>query len=199
MKVILSTRNPSKAEQIKEIFSGSSVVISTLTDAGIEGEAVENGTTLEENAIKKARFARERSNSSFWTIGDDTGLFINALNSEPGIYAARWAGEGAETLQIMQYCLDRMRDIENRSAIFRTAVAVVSNEGKEYIFTGEVHGHLLEFPRTDSQPKMPYSALFVPEGQYLCWAEMTTEYENAISHRGKAFRKVKDFLEGLLI
>ncbi len=129
MKIILSTRNPSKAEQIREIFRGSSFPILTLADIGIEGEAVEDGTTLEENALKKALFAHERA-PQLWTMADDTGLFIEA-------------------------------------------------------------------PRVKPQPKMPYSPIFMPDGENQVWAEMTVEYENSISHRGKAFRQARVFLESL--
>lgn len=198
MKVILSTRNPSKTEQIKAIFVGSPLSIETLTDASIEGDAIEDGETLEENAMKKARFAHEHGESGSWAMADDTGLFIEALNDEPGIRAARWAGENIGTEEMMQYCLERMKDIGNRSATFQTTVAIVSPEGKECSFTGEVRGHLLESPRTAPQPKMPYSALFVPEGQELCWAEMTIEHENEISHRGQAFRKARAFFEEMM-
>lgn len=195
ISLILSTRNPSKTEQIKAFFAGTPLAVSTLSDAGIDGEAIEDGATLEENAMKKARFAHEHSGAKSWTMADDTGLFITALDGEPGIYAARWAGDGVSTEKTMQYCLDRMKDARDRSAIFRTVVAIVSPDGKEYTFNGEVHGHILEAPRVAPQPKMPYSGLFVPDGQDLCWAEMTTEYENKISHRGKAFAQVRKFFD----
>lgn len=195
MKVILSTRNPSKMRQIQALFEGSSVSLQTLDDALITGEAVEDGTTLEENSEKKARYALERSNG-FWTMADDTGLFVDALDGEPGIQAAYWGGD-LSTEERMRYCLERMKGVTNRRATFRTTVVILSPEGERYTFNGEVHGMLLPAPRCAPQPKMPYSALFVPDGQPLTWAEMTTEYENAISHRGKAFREARAFFEAL--
>ena len=195
MKIILATRNPSKALQVQKIFEGSNVQVQTLDDVGIEGEGFEDGTTLEENAFKKALYAHEKSIGT-WTMSDDTGIFINALNGEPGIRAARWAGD-VSTEETTRYCLMRLEGITDRSAIFRTAVVLISPEAKKYIFTGEVSGHLLETPRVAAQPKMPYSPLFVPDGENLCWAEMSTEYENRISHRGKAFRQVQKFLATL--
>ncbi len=195
MNVILATRNKSKAIQIKAIFEDSPISIQTFNDAGVDGEAVEDGATLGDNALKKARFVYERGISKSWAMADDTGIFIDALNGAPGVRSARWAGESASTEEIMQYCLGRMDGVSNRAATFETVVAVVSPDGKEYFFNGKVSGCLLAAPRVASQPKMPYSAIFVPEGTDLTWAEMSAEQENEISHRGKAFRQARVFLE----
>lgn len=196
MQIILATRNPSKALQIQAVFSGSDIQVRSLDDVGIEGEAVEDGTTLEENSFKKAWYAHERSNST-WTMADDTGIFIAALNDEPGIHAARWAGD-VSTEEITWYCLKRLEGAADRSAVFRTSVVLISPAGEKHVFTGEISGKILEAPRVPPQPKMPYSPIFVPNGGDLCWAEMTTEYENAISHRGIAFRKAREFLESII-
>ena len=197
MKIILSTRNPSKAEQIRAIFNGTSFTILTLTEAGIKGEAIEDGKTLRENASKKALFAHEHK-PTHWAMADDTGLFINALNGEPGIRAARWAGESASTDEITTYTLKQLQRSSDRSAVFETVVVLVSPSGEQKSFRGKVKGTLLEIPRVKSQPKMPYSPIFIPNGESKVWAEMTTEYENNISHRGIAFRKVREYLESQL-
>jgi len=195
MEIILATRNPSKALQIRAVFSGSDIQVRTLDDAGIEGEAAEDGTTLEENSSKKAWYAHERS-SDTWTMADDTGIFIAALNGEPGIHAASWAGN-VSTEEITAYCLKRLKGAIDRSAVFRTVVLLISPAGEKHVFTGEVSGTILEAPRVPPQPKMPYSPIFVPDGQNLCWAEMSIEYENTISQRGIAFRKARTFLESI--
>jgi XTP/dITP diphosphohydrolase len=195
MKIILSTRNPSKAEQIKAIFDHPDIEVLTLTEAGIEGEAVEDGTTLEENALKKATYARENTNEKVWAMADDTGLFITALNGFPGIHAARCAGINATTEETMQFILDKMKGIDDRSAFFETVVVLLSPDGEKYCFNGKVNGWLAKAPKTKPQPKMPYSPLFSPDGSDKVWAEMTIEEENAISHRGKAFRQVVEFLK----
>jgi XTP/dITP diphosphohydrolase len=192
MDIILSTRNPTKASQIQALFEGTAVRVLTLDDTGITGEAVEDGTTLAANSYKKALFANEQTGG--WAMADDTGLFINALNGEPGVYAARWAGEGAATADITAYCLKRLEGQKDRSATFKTVVAVVSPQGVAEYFVGEVEGDILESPREPAQPKMPYSPLFVPKGYDRAWCEMTVEEENEISHRGIAFRKARDFL-----
>jgi len=196
MKIILSTRNPSKAEQIKAMFKNPSIQVLTLDEAGIVGEGVEDGTTLQENSLKKALFAKDQAKDA-WTMADDTGLFIPALNGEPGIRAARWAGDAASTEEITAYCLERMSGVTDRRATMQTVVALVSPSGERYFFTGKAEGVLLDAPKTKAHPKMPYSPLFMPDGTGKVWAEMTVDEENAISHRGQAFRQVVAFLESL--
>lgn len=164
-----------------------------MDEAGVEGEAVEDGLTLEENATKKALYA-SRNAGGAWAMADDTGIFITALDGRPGIHAARWAGD-VSTEEIMQYCLNALDGAPDRSAVFRTVVVIATPDGATHSFVGEVTGILLESPRKEPQPKMPYSPLFVPDGEELSWAEMSTEHENAISHRGIAFRKARAFLD----
>ncbi len=166
-----------------------------MSEAGVEGEGIEDGSTLGANALKKALFVHQTKKT--WVMADDTGFFINALLGEPGIKAARWAGEDATTEEITAHTLKQLEGLADRSAIFETVVALVDPEGGQYFFNGTVTGRLLEAPRTKPQPKMPYSPIFVPDGAERVWAEMTVEEENAISHRGKAFRATREFLEKL--
>lgn len=195
MNIILSTTNPSKAEQIKAMFKNPSIKVLTLDEAGILGEAIEDGNTLEENALKKALYAREHSGETYWTMADDTGIFINALLGEPGVNSARWAGENASTEDIMNFCLKKLEGKSDRTATFKTVVSLISPDGEQYFFTGEVKGKLIETPKVKPHPKMPYSPLFAPDGTDKVWAEMTVEEENTVSHRGKAFKQVVEFLE----
>lgn len=193
MQLILSTRNPSKAQQIQKILGPLPLPVLTLADAGIEGEAVEDGATLAENAYKKALFAWKTGN---YAISDDTGFFIDALQGAPGIHAARWAGEGLTTEDIMNFTLEKLKDVSegNRTASFKTVAVLISPNGESISFVGEVRGKILLEPQCACQPKMPYSAIFVPDGQPKVWAQMSVEEENAISHRGKAFEQLRDYL-----
>lgn len=195
--IILSTRNPSKVNQIKAFFNDLPVNVVTLEEAGVPGEAVEDGTTLEENALKKALFAWEEGK---WSMAEDTGFFIDALNGAPGIYSARWAGEGKATEEIMRFALEQLKDVppEKRTGTFKTVAVVVAPDGTRTVFEGVVDGSILTEPRGVCQPKMPYSAIFVPDGQDKVWAEMAVEEENRISHRGKAFREVREFFEKIV-
>lgn len=193
MNIILSTRNPSKAEQIKGVFSDFPANILTLDEADIVGEAVEDGETLKENALKKAIYAFARLREKTWVMADDTGFYITALRGAPGIHAARWAGD-VPTEEITKHTLKQLEGKSDRSASFVTVVALIAPNSYQYYFEGRVDGTILEAPRTKPQPKMPYSPIFVPDGHDQVWAEMTVEQENAISHRGKAFRKTKEYI-----
>lgn len=194
MTIILSTGNISKARQVRAIFNDPAFTVLTLKEAAIEGEAVEDGLTLEENAFKKAAYAQEHGGGNCWTMADDTGIFINALSGEPGIKAARWAGDHATTEEILQFTLDKLEGIEDRSAYFETAVVLLSPDGSRYTYTGKIDGWMELLPQAKPQPQMPYTALFRPEGSEKVLAQMTVEEENALSNRGKAFRQVRDFL-----
>ncbi len=196
MQIILSTRNASKAEQIKAIFAAMPLTILTLDEAGIEGEGIEDGTTLQENALKKAVYAHEHSNPKSWTMADDTGLFITSLDGAPGIKAARWAGEHATSEEILDYTLQKLAEVTDRSARFETVVALIAPDGEQHFFNGSVDGTLLEQSRVQFQKHMPYSGIFKPNESDMVWAEMDVDYENTISHRGKAFGKAKEFLQG---
>ncbi len=191
MRIVVATRNVSKVQQIRALFAGSSLTLVSLNEAGIDGKAPETGRTLRENAAEKAWFAYERMITKGWTMSDDTGLFINALNGLPGVRAAVWGGDDITPEERMAYCLKQMNGLSDRSATFRTCVVLISPDAQEYVFFGEASGRLLEKPRVPPQPMMPYSALFVPNRETRSWAEMSTEEENALSHRGKAFAQVR--------
>lgn len=199
MEIILSTRNPSKALQVKAAFAGAfvngaPVNVLTLSDAGIEGGGVEDGETLEHNARKKAEYAHK---PGFWSMSDDTGLFLPTLNGRPGVHAATWAGDTATTSEITQYTLRQLEGKSDRSALFVSHIIIIDPDGEEHSFVGEMKGRLLEAERGMPQPKMPYSALFVPDGHEKVLAAMSVEEENEISHRGIALRKARAFLESL--
>jgi XTP/dITP diphosphohydrolase len=194
MDIVLSTRNLAKAAQIKQIFFGCPVNVLTLDDANVQGEAVEDGLTLEENALKKALYALKRIDIGTWTMAEDTGLFIDALGGEPGILAARWAGPGANAQQIVAHTLRRLENVTDRRATFRTAVAVIGADAKPWFFLGEASGKILEVPRVPPPPSMPYSGIFLPDGEDRVWAEMSFQEQNRLSHRGKAFAKARDFV-----
>ena len=107
MKIVLSTRNPSKAEQIKAVFIGSTISVVTLDETNIEGQGVEDGTTLEENSLKKAMFVHEQ-NPTVWAMADDTGIFIDALNGKPGVDTANWNGGNKETEQMTAWIIEQL-------------------------------------------------------------------------------------------
>ncbi|MES2216289.1 MAG: non-canonical purine NTP pyrophosphatase [Patescibacteria group bacterium] len=197
MNIILATRNKSKAAQIQATFAGSPFKVITLDETHIEGEVVENGGSLHKNARLKAAFAREKSNGKFWTMSEDTGIFINTLEGQPGVEAAYWGGKLTD-IERMNYCLRQMEGKMDRSAKFETIAVLISPDGVEHSFSGEVQGTILQLARCAPQPKMPYSSVFQPNGYTKTWAEMTIDEENAISHRGKAFLQARLLLESKL-
>ena len=198
MDIILATRNQSKTKQIKAMLRGLDISLQSLDEAGISGEAVESGKTLWENASKKAMYAWEKTHG--WCLADDTGVFIDILDGAPGIHAARWAGEEASTEDIMNFTLAKLTGVPNRKRTgrFVTVAVAISPLGNEYHFEGIARGRFLHEPRVPCQPNMPYSGIFVPDGSTKVWAEMAVDEENAISHRGKAFKKVRDFLQQMV-
>ena len=179
--LILATRNPRKVEEVAGVFTNSNIRLLTLDDAGITGEALEDGNTLEQNAFNKSWYAYERLGDRVraWASADDTGIFIKALGGEPGVRSARWAGEKATNLDTVRYCLDRMKGAEDRSATFRTTVIAIAPDGTGHIFMGALRGRLLEAPAV-MLPNMPYAGLFVPDGEEVTLAEMALEHEHAI-------------------
>jgi XTP/dITP diphosphohydrolase len=199
MNIVLATRNQTKIDQIRPIFHGLDITLLSLKEAGVEGGAVTDGITIQENAVKKALYVSERLHE--WVIADDTALCIDALEGRPGIYSSSWAGEGKTDEQIMSYTLDQLAEVPlmDRTAKFSTAAAIVSPGGDTaHCFTKSIKGSILLAPRVACQPNMPYSAIFVPKGQEKTWAEMTVEEENGFSQRGAAFWEVRKVFFRLL-
>lgn len=198
MDVIFATRNSSKLNQVREMFEGSGIQILSLDDAEIEGEADEDQDTLEGNALKKARYSSKHSRHGLWVMADDTGIFLNALHGLPGVRSARWAGDDATTADITAHTLRLMSGEVDRSAIFRTVVALVCPSGEEAVFSGEIRGKLLGAEVCKPHPRMPYSAIFMPNGHDKVLAQMSADEGNAISHRGIAFRQALHFLKNFI-
>ncbi len=194
MKIILSTQNPSKALQIETLLNDSRFEIVTLGSLGITDEVVEDGETLEANATKKALFGLQRT--GLCSIAEDTGLFIDALDGSPGIYAARWVGHDATTEEIVAHTLQELHGVPlpQRTATFKTVAVAAFSDGTIAVCEGSVAGIILEQPRSIPQPGMHYSILFQPTGHTKVWAEMNTEEQNVISHRGQAFRQLREVL-----
>jgi len=198
MDIILSTRNPTKAIEIKTMLKEFDVNVLTLSEAGIQGEAVEDGSSLEENALKKIVFVADQMTERPWIMADDSGIFIRALDGAPGINSARWAGDDASTEEIMKYTLHKMRNKEDRAALFKTVIVLQSPEREKFFFEGLTEGRLAGSPKAEPKPGMPYTALFSPNGTDKVLAEMAIEEQKGVSSRGKAILQVVDFLKTAL-
>lgn len=198
MELVIASANPGKILQIKNIFEGLPLILRSLSDEGLESAGPEDGISLEENSLSKAQYVLQKTRK--WVMSDDTGLFIDALHGAPGIFAARWAGEGKSTYEITEHTLDKLRDVpfSARTATFRTVATLIASDGTYYQFAGETKGRLLQTRQCEAKQGMPYSPLFMPEGESRVLGQLTTEEENALSHRGKAFRQVRTYLEKMV-
>lgn len=187
-KLVFATNNTHKLEEAREITAGKFEILS-LADIDCHDEIPETAPTLEGNAIMKARWIHERY--GFNCFADDTGLMVDALGGEPGVYSARYAGPGHDSEANMKKLLENMQGVADRKAHFSTAVALIL-DGKEYLFEGRVDGRIAETPAGENG--FGYDPVFVADESGKRFAEMSPEEKNTVSHRGRAMRKLTDFL-----
>ena len=188
MKIVFATNNDHKLREIRNLL-GDRLKLVSLKDLSFQEEIPENYPTLEENSLFKARFINKITGLN--VFADDTGLEIEALGGRPGVHSARFAGEHKDFQANIDKVLLLMTGISGRKARFRTVIALIMEE-KEYIFDGEVTGTILETRR--GHQGFGYDPIFVPDGEDLSFAEMSLDEKNKISHRAKAFEKLKLFL-----
>jgi XTP/dITP diphosphohydrolase len=189
MELVFATHNQHKTEEAREIIS-SLFQIKNLKDIGCYDEIPETADTLQGNALQKARYVHERYHVN--CFADDTGLEVEALDGRPGVYSARFAGEHCTYQDNVDKLLKEMEGKAKRKACFKTVVALIL-EDKEYIFEGRVDGEIIEKQRGTSG--FGYDPVFLPEGFERTFAEMSDEEKNDISHRGRAMRKMMEFLK----
>ncbi|HIW11360.1 MAG TPA: RdgB/HAM1 family non-canonical purine NTP pyrophosphatase [Candidatus Rikenella faecigallinarum] len=193
MKIIFATGNRNKLREIQALI-GSRAELSTPADHGITEDIPEDQPTLEGNALQKARYIYEKTGMN--CFADDTGLEVEALGGEPGVYSARYAavngaGEGHSSEANMALLLERLRGAENRRARFRTVIALILN-GEEHLFEGIVEGEITR--ERSGAEGFGYDPVFRPTGYEQTFAEMPLELKNSISHRGRATAKLIEFL-----
>ena len=185
---------------MQNILNDLAVEVISAEQAGIHAEPAEDGTTFGENALIKARYVLENHQGQAWAMADDSGLCIKALDGAPGVFSARWAGENASSDDMVKHTLEELKDIPEhlRTAWFESAVALVSPDGQEWVFNGRIDGSIPLRPAGQPRAKLPYDVIFIPQGHAKTFAEMSDEEKNSLSHRGEAFRKLKDFLQANL-
>lgn len=189
MKIVFATNNAHKLSEVAQVV-GDKFELVTLRECGITEDIPENEPTLEGNALSKARYVYSRTGLN--CFADDTGLEVDALGGEPGVRSARYATDGHDDEANKRLLLERLQGVENRAAQFRTAVALILN-GKEYLFEGIVRGEIA--CEEHGEGGFGYDPLFYPEGGSQTFAEMSAEAKNAISHRGRAIRKLGSMLK----
>jgi XTP/dITP diphosphohydrolase len=188
MKLVFATNNPHKLHEISHLLN-SSIELLSLNDINCNDEIPENQETLEGNAAEKSFYIYNKY--GFNCFADDTGLEIEALNGEPGVYSARYAGDERSAENNMNLVLEKLAKIKNRKARFRTVISLVI-DGREIQFEGIVDGQILEEKR--GKTGFGYDPIFQPEESHLSFAEMPMEEKSKISHRGKAVQKLVEYL-----
>lgn len=189
MKIVFASNNKNKVFEIQRQLP-SFIEIVTLGEIGCTEDIAETGNTLEENAVIKANYITQHYGLP--CFADDTGLEIAALNGEPGVYSARYAGEDKDAVRNMDLVLSRMQGVSDREAQFKTVIALNMN-GEQYLFTGTVPGVIT----TEKKGTLGfgYDPIFRPENQEKTFAEMEVEEKNRMSHRGRAVALLIDFLK----
>ncbi|MUH36404.1 non-canonical purine NTP diphosphatase [Zobellia amurskyensis] len=189
MKLVFATHNKNKFNEVKTLIPKHIELVS-LTDIGCFDEIPETGITLEENAHIKADYVTK--NYGLSCFADDTGLLVDSLNGEPGVYSARYAGENKNSDDNMNKLLENLKGKNSRAAHFKTVIALNINE-KKHVFSGIVEGSITQEKKGDKG--FGYDPIFQPNGYKTTFAELPLDTKNSISHRGRAMRKLIDFLQ----
>ncbi len=187
-QLVFATNNAHKLDEVRNIL-GDTFEILGMAQIGCHDNIEETADTFAGNALIKARYIKGKY--GYDCFADDSGLEIEALGGAPGVYSARFAGEGHNSEKNMDKVLSLMQGKSNRNARFCTVVALVTGEG-EYTFEGEIKGEILDERR--GKGGFGYDPIFRPENETLTFAEMGDDRKNAISHRARAVKKLAEFL-----
>ncbi len=187
LKLVFATNNINKVREIEKLLP-SQVELLSLKDIGCEEDIPETADTIEGNALQKAQYVKQ--NYGYDCFADDTGLEVEALNGEPGIYSARYAGEAKDSEANMQKLLQELEGKTNRRARFKTVIALIL-DNREYSFPGICEGEIISEKR--GIQGFGYDPVFKPEGFQHTFAEMNLDEKSKISHRARATRKLTDF------
>ncbi len=188
--LVLATRNAGKVQEISRLLDGLAINVLAASDVAGAPHVEEDAATLRGNALKKAMVLH--TFTGYWALADDTGLMVSALNGAPGVYSARYAGAGCTPRDNRQKLLGTLAGVQDRAAAFCTAMALVTGEEVAF-FDGVCRGHIATEER--GRDGFGYDALFVPEGTTQTFAELSAAEKNVISHRGRAMRACRSFLE----
>lgn len=195
MRIVLATGNAKKRAELERILDGLDVELVPMTDLGLTG-ADETGETFTENALIKARAVAQATQSP--ALADDSGLEVDALNGEPGVHSARYAGLDADDEANNEKLLAELAGLpeQMRTAQFVCVAALVTPDGREWTAQGEMPGHITDEPH--GEHGFGYDPYFVADGLQVTNAELEPDEKDAVSHRGKAFRQMRAHVQELL-
>lgn len=190
--LVIATRNQKKRRELLEIIGEQSIDLRTLDDFPEFPEVIEDGLTFTDNAVKKA--VETAAHLGYYVIADDSGLEVDAIKGQPGVYSARFAGEPTDDYANNQKLLIMLKSTEKplRTARFRCVIALASPQGQTVTAEGTCEGSIAFHPSGDQG--FGYDPLFIPDGYTLTFAELSQTEKNKISHRGRALDKMKPFL-----
>ncbi len=197
-RLLLSTDNKNKIKELDEILKDVPVNTLSKSDLGLENIRIEeDGKSLEENALKKAKalYKQIKDKEGLMVLADDTGLFVKALNGEPGIYSARYSEEGTAEANNKKL-LSKLGTNKNREAYFETVIALILDDGEEIVFNGICKGKIGE--KELGENGFGYDPIFIVDDYGKTFAELSDREKNQISHRGKALENLKTYLESRL-
>lgn len=194
MKLIVASNNQHKISEIKKILEKLDMNVVSLKDAGIDIEVEEDGKTFEENAYKKAKEVFDIVKDGY-VLADDTGLMVDAINGAPGVYSARFSGEGATYEKNNAKLLDLLKNVKDkdRGAKFVCVMVLIMGDSRIVKVRGEIEGRILREPR--GKNGFGYDPLFYVEEFGKTFAEMSDEEKNSVSHRGRALEKLREALK----
>lgn len=201
-RLILASNNKKKIKEMNEILIGLNIEVKSLENENINIDVVEDGKTFEENAKKKAKeiyeFLLKRGDKNFMVLSDDSGLTVDYLKGEPGIYSARYAGEHGNDKKNNEKLLKSLSGVhkENRGAKFICQLALFTDRGEYFKVTGDVKGYIIE--ELHGEGGFGYDPLFFYEPLNKTFAQLTSEEKNEISHRGVALKELKKIIRKFL-
>ncbi|NGM72604.1 non-canonical purine NTP diphosphatase [Sphingobacterium sp. SGL-16] len=188
LELVFATNNAHKLEEVQAIV-GDKFVLKSLSDIGCQDDIPETGVTFKENAKQKTDYLVDKY--GLYCFGDDSGLEIDALNGEPGVYSARYSGT-RDMEKNIEFVLEKLGDNPNRTARFKTVISLYFNE-QQHFFEGAIEGKIIK--ERKGEKGFGYDPIFIPNGYDMTFAEMSSEEKNAISHRAIAVSKLAEFLK----
>ena len=198
-KLLIATANPGKLHEIKEMLEGLDYDIQGIADLGLRNDYVEEGDTHEEIAMKKARYFFDQC--GIMTMADDSGIIVDALKSELGVKTRRWgAGEKVSDVEWLAYFMKAMEHVpeKQRTAHFVCCCCVIDAEGQAHLFKGQTDGIISREVEAPIKHGLPLSSVFRPNGYDEVYSALEVAEKNEVSHRGKAVKKVREWMkEGL--